>query len=129
MTKFAPIVLLATVATLAVVPTTVFAAETNQQVRERRQRPLPQHRSRFRRARRSMAPTASASDQVYNVTAAGDVQVILNSRSVHHTGFEPERGGWQGRHQPDQEGNHSPLIPPFQRRMTEGRREQSRRPF
>ncbi len=79
MTTYVPLALLATVATLAIIPQAVFAAEANQQVRET--------------AGSVAAPANSAtagkmlygSDgrriaSIYRVAANGDAQVILDGR-------------------------------------------------
>lgn len=77
MIKLAPIALLATVATLAVVPATAFAAETNQQVRE----PAGASAAVAVSAGKMLyAPNGNRIASVYRVTASGDVQIILNSR-------------------------------------------------
>ena len=61
MTKFVPFALLATVATLAVIPTTVFAAEANQQVRAVADGTAATAAVVRLLARCSMAPMAAAS--------------------------------------------------------------------
>jgi len=80
MNKFAPIALLATVATLAVVPSVVFAAEANQQVREGASASasglsIPVGRSLYSNDGKRLG-------QVYRVTPAGDVQLIIYSKLV-----------------------------------------------
>lgn len=79
MIKFAPLAALATVATLAVVPTAVFA-ETTQQVREATEEaaaPLELNAGKmlYSAAGYRIAP-------IYRVTADGSPQVILNGRLV-----------------------------------------------
>ena len=79
MIKFAPLAALATVATLAVVPTAVFA-ETTQQVREVTEEaaaPLDLNAGKmlYSAAGYRIAP-------IYRVTKDGNPQVILNGRLV-----------------------------------------------
>lgn len=78
MNKFAPIALLATVATLALVPAAVFAAETNQQGREVASASAPA--VAVTAGKMLYGPDGNRLASVYGVTAAGDVQIILNSR-------------------------------------------------
>lgn len=79
MIKFAPLAALATVATLAVVPTAVFA-ETTQQVREVTEEaaaPLALNAGKmlYNAAGYRIAP-------IYRVTSDGNPQIILNGRLV-----------------------------------------------
>lgn len=82
MIKFAPVALLATVATLAVVPAAVFAAETNQQVREANTISAGAATVAVTVGKMLYGPDGSRIAPVYRVTAAGDVQVILQARLV-----------------------------------------------
>ncbi len=81
MNKFAPFALLATVATIAVVPAAVFAAETNQQVRDANSAPATGGIS-VSAGKMLYAADGKRIASVYRVTAAGDVQVIIASRLV-----------------------------------------------
>ena len=81
MSKFVPLALLATVATIAVVPSVVFAAETNQNVRAGTEAV-------------SAAPVAAAAGRmlygpdgkriasIYRVKTNGDAELILDSKLV-----------------------------------------------
>ena len=81
MNKFVPFALLATVATIAVIPAAVFAAETNQQVREANSAPAAGGVS-VSAGKMLYAADGKRIASVYRVTAAGDVQVIIASRLV-----------------------------------------------
>ncbi|MGE3690844.1 MAG: hypothetical protein AB7F98_05640 [Novosphingobium sp.] len=81
MSKFVPLALLATVATLAVVPSVVFAAETNQQVRESSEAvaaaPVAATAGRM-----VYGPDGNRIAAVYRVRSNGDAELILNSKLV-----------------------------------------------
>ena len=81
MNKFVPFALLATVATIAVIPAAVFAAETNQQVREANSAPAAGGVS-VSAGKMLYSADGKRVASVYRVTAAGDVQVIVASRLV-----------------------------------------------
>ena len=78
MNKITPIALLATVATLAVVPAAVLAAEANQQVREGAATAVAGPAVSVGRSLYTTEGKRIA--QIYRVTANGDVQVIVNSK-------------------------------------------------
>lgn len=80
MTKFAPIALLATIAALAVVPASVSAAETSQQVREPASAAAAAPVVGVSAGKMLYGPNGNRLGSVYRVTAAGDAQIILNSR-------------------------------------------------
>ncbi len=80
MNKFVPIALLATVATIAVIPAAVFAAETNQQVREANSTATTA--VSVSRGMMLYGPDGKRIGQIYRVTATGDVQLILSSKLV-----------------------------------------------
>lgn len=80
MNKIAPFALLATVATLALVPAAVFAAETNQQVREGAAAAVAGPAVSI--GRTLYNAEGKRLGQVYRITQAGDVQVIVNSKLV-----------------------------------------------
>jgi hypothetical protein len=80
MTKFVPIALLATVATLAVFPSAVFAAEANQQVRA-----IADSQGAAVTAivgKMLYGPDGQRIAAIYRASANGDAQLILNSRLV-----------------------------------------------
>lgn len=80
MTKLVPFALLATVATIAVIPGVVFAAEGNQQVRE-----VSGGQAAgvaVTAGKMLYGPDGKRIAQVYRVTSTGDVQVILASRLI-----------------------------------------------
>ena len=82
MTKFVPLALLATVATLAVVPTTVFAAETNQQVRAVADSTAATAAVVATTGKMLYGPDGGRIGAIYRATANGDAQLIVNSRLV-----------------------------------------------
>jgi hypothetical protein len=78
MNKFVPIALLATVATLAVIPTAVFAAEATQSVKaaaDATSAPVTVTAGKM-----LYGPDANRIASIYRVTPNGDAQVILNGR-------------------------------------------------
>ncbi len=80
MNKFVPIALLATVATLAVVPAAVFAAESNQQVRE--VSGAQASGASISVGKSLYGPDGKRIAQVYRVTSTGDVQIILSAKLI-----------------------------------------------
>ena len=82
MNRFAPIALLASVATLAFVPAAVFAAETNQQVREVANAPAASNAVSVTTGKMIYGADGNRIAPIYRVTASGDVQIILSSRLV-----------------------------------------------
>jgi hypothetical protein len=80
MTKFVPLALLATVATLAVIPTTVFAAEANQQVRAVADGTAATAAVRATTGKMLYGPDGLRIASIYRATANGDAQLIINSR-------------------------------------------------
>jgi hypothetical protein len=82
MTKLVPFALLATVATLAVIPASVFAAETNQQVRETASAIAAPASVAVTAGKMLYGPDGNRIASVYRVTSAGDVQIIIASRLV-----------------------------------------------
>lgn len=84
MNKIAPIALLATVATIAFVPAAVFAAESNQQVRDGASAPAA---GPVVTVGKSLYNTAGKRiGQIYRITPNGDVQLIVNARLVTFSG-------------------------------------------
>lgn len=81
MTKFLPITLLATIATLVVVPSQVFAAEANQQVRA-----VADGQSAAAVAATAgkmlYGPDGQRIGAIYRANSNGDALLILNSRLV-----------------------------------------------
>lgn len=79
MSKLVPFALLATVATLAVIPAASFAAESIQQVRDATSSPTAVAVSA---GKMLYAADGKRIGAIYRVTANGDVQLILSSRLV-----------------------------------------------
>ena len=82
MTKFVPIALLATVATLAVIPNAVFAAEANQQVRAVADGAAAGASVAATAGKMLYGPDGQRIGAVYRAAANGDAQLIVNSRLV-----------------------------------------------
>ena len=82
MNKFAPIALLVTVATLAVVPAAVFAAEASQQVREAADASVAANALAVNAGKMIYDTDGKRIAPIYRVTASGDVQIILSARLV-----------------------------------------------
>ena len=82
MTKFVPLALLATVATLAVIPTTVFAAEAIQQVRAAADSTAASAAIAVPTGKMLYGPDGKRIGSVYRAAANGDAQLIINSRLV-----------------------------------------------
>lgn len=82
MTKFVPLALLATVATLAVIPTAVFAAETNQQVRAAADGAAVNSAVAATAGKMLYGSDGNRIASVYRASANGDAQLIINSRLV-----------------------------------------------
>jgi hypothetical protein len=82
MTKFVPFALLATVATLAVIPTTVFAAEANQQVRAVADGTAATAAVVATAGKMLYGPDGRRLAAIYRATPNGDAQLIINSRLV-----------------------------------------------
>ncbi len=82
MNKFVPIALLATVATLAVVPNAVFAAETNQQVRATADGTAAAASVAATNGKMLYGPDGNRIASVYRATSSGDAQLIINGRLV-----------------------------------------------
>jgi hypothetical protein len=80
MTKFVPIALLATVATLAVIPSAVFAAEANQQVRAVADGQAAGATATV--GKMLYGPDGQRIGSVYRANSNGDAQLIINSRLV-----------------------------------------------
>jgi len=80
MRKFAPLALAATVATLALVPTAVFAAEGNQDVRAAADAATAPAAVAVSVGKMLYGPDGNRIASVYRVTAAGDAQIILDGR-------------------------------------------------
>ena len=80
MNKFTPIALLATVATLAFVPTVVFAAETNQQVQQASA--TVSGGVAVTVGRMLYGADGNRVANVYRVAADGSAQIILNGKLV-----------------------------------------------
>jgi hypothetical protein len=81
MSKFVPLALLATVATLAVVPQVVFAAETNQQVRTGAEA-VSAAPSAAVAGKMLYGPDGHRIASVYRVRPNGDAELILDGRLV-----------------------------------------------
>lgn len=82
MTKYVPFALLATVATLAIIPQAVFAAEANQQVRE------PAAAVGATNVAVTAGKMLYGADghriaSIYRVAANGDAQIILDGRLLN----------------------------------------------
>ncbi len=80
MSKFVPFALLATVATLAVVPQVVFAAEANQQVRAGAEAVSATPTATA--GRMLYGPDGKRIASIYRVRANGDAELILDSKLV-----------------------------------------------
>jgi hypothetical protein len=78
MNKFIPLALLATVATLAVVPAAVFAAEATQQVKAVADAVAAS--ATVTAGKMLYGPDAKRIASIYRVNANGDAQVILEGR-------------------------------------------------
>ena len=81
MSKLVPFALLATVATLAVIPAASFAAESIQQVRDANS-PSAASAVSVSAGKMLYAADGKRLGQVYRVTANGDIQLILSTRLV-----------------------------------------------
>lgn len=79
MTKYVPFALLATVATLAVIPQAVFAAEANQQVREVAGS-VASPALTVAAGKMLYGPDAHRLASIYRVAGNGDAQIILDGR-------------------------------------------------
>ena len=80
MTKFVPIALLATVATLTVIPVSVFAAETSQQVSAVAGGTGATAAVSATTGKMLYGPDGRRIASVYRAAANGDAQLIINSR-------------------------------------------------
>lgn len=81
MSKFVPLALLATVATLAVVPQVVFAAETNQQVRAGAEA-VSAAPAAATTGKMLYGPDGHRIASVYRVRPNGDAELILDGKLV-----------------------------------------------
>lgn len=81
MSKFVPVALLATVATLAVVPSVVFAAETNQQVRAGAEA-VSAAPAAATAGKMLYGPDGHRIASVYRVRPNGDAELILDGKLV-----------------------------------------------
>ena len=99
MNKFAPFALLATVATIAVVPAAVFAAETNQQVRDANSAPATGGIS-VSAGKMLYAADGKRIASVYRVTAAGWIKKAGTEMAVCQRHGD---GASQHRHNSDQQ--------------------------
>jgi hypothetical protein len=79
MTKYVPLALFATFATLAVIPQALFAAEANQQVREPAGS-IAAATPTVTSGKMLYGPDGHRIASIYRVTATGDAQIILNGR-------------------------------------------------
>ena len=79
MTKFVPFALLATVATIAVVPTVVFAAEANQQVRAATDS-VAGAAATASVGKMLYGPDGRRIASVYRVASNGDAQLIIDGK-------------------------------------------------
>ncbi|MEO6717736.1 MAG: hypothetical protein ABIM50_10890 [Novosphingobium sp.] len=79
MTKYVPLALLATVATLAIIPQAVFAAEANQQVREPAGS-VANLSLNVTAGKMLYGPDGHRIASIYRVAANGDAQVIVDGR-------------------------------------------------
>jgi hypothetical protein len=79
MTKYVPLALFATFATLAVIPQALFAAEANQQVREPAGS-IAAATPNVTSGKMLYGPDSHRIASIYRVTATGDAQIILNGR-------------------------------------------------
>jgi hypothetical protein len=82
MTRFATFALLATVGTLAVVPSVVFATESNQQVQAATETAAAGTSVAATIGKMLYGPDGRRIASVYGVSANGDAQLILNSKLV-----------------------------------------------
>ena len=80
MNKFAPFALLATVATLAVIPATVFAAESSQQVGAVAERTAAASAVTATTGNMLYGPDGRRIAAVYRAAANGDAELILDGR-------------------------------------------------
>ena len=80
MTKYVPLALLATFATLLVVPHQVFAAEANQQVRDSASGVAASSALAATAGKMLYGPDGNRIASIYRVAANGDAQIILNGR-------------------------------------------------
>ena len=79
MKKLAPLAALATVATLAVLPATVFAAETSQSVRAATEEAAAVE---LNAGKMLYGPDGRRIASVYRVTSEGNAQVIIDGRLI-----------------------------------------------
>jgi len=79
MTKYVPLALLATVATLAIIPQAVFAAEANQQVREPAAAVAAPSLA-VTAGKMLYGPDGHRIASIYRVAANGDAQIIVDGR-------------------------------------------------
>ncbi len=79
MTKYVPFALLATVATLAIIPQAVFAAEANQQVRETNSS-VAAPSITVAAGKMLYGPDGRRIASIYRVAANGDAQIIVDGR-------------------------------------------------
>jgi hypothetical protein len=79
MNKIAPFALLATVATLAVIPSAVFAAEASQSVQAGAETAATAPVS-ISAGKMLYGPDANRIGSIYRVNANGDAQIIINGR-------------------------------------------------
>ena len=82
MNKFAPFALLATFAALAVIPTTVFANEANQQVRAVADGTAATAAVVATTGKMLYGPDGKRIAAIYRATANGDAQLIIESRLI-----------------------------------------------
>ena len=80
MTKYVPFALLATVATLAVIPQALFAAEANQQVRESAGSVAAPGAITVTTGKMLYGPDGRRIASIYRVAANGDAQIIVDGR-------------------------------------------------
>jgi len=80
MTKYVPLALLATVATLAIIPQAVFAAEANQQVREPAGSVSAPSANSVTVGKMLYGLDGHRITSIYRVAANGDAQIIIDGR-------------------------------------------------
>ena len=80
MNKYVPFALLATVATLAVFPQVVFAAEANQQVRDTASAVSAPAAVSVTAGKMLYGPDGHRLASIYRVSANGDAQIIIDGR-------------------------------------------------
>ena len=80
MTKYVPFALLATVATLAVIPQALFAAEASQQVREPAGSVAAPAAVAVTAGKMLFGSNGQRIASIYRVAANGDAQIILDGR-------------------------------------------------